>query len=213
MCANRSAQRLEAVDGDVVDAHEHVAIAQTRALGRAARHDVPQLRAVAAPRVATDAEERPVAAAAAALAHGRRELGVDGSRAVVEARHDRRAHGRDPRHAVDVQPIRRVARPVIVLVTAGVEEEDGRAGGIKARVVRRRERRAVQIDLNTRRARSIRGGRAQTISGVDAADGQLAVAHAPDHVEVEHGHGLREWQRGVAHVVAGSDETELLGAE
>ena len=162
--------------------------------------------------VAADAEKRG-AARAAAPPRRRRQLRIDGPRAVVERGHDGRADRRHPRHPVDVELVGGVARPVIVVVAPGVEEEDGRAGGVEARVVGGRKGRATQVGVHAGGARGVGGGGAQPVAGVDAADRQRAVAHTPDHVEVQHGRRLPEWQRGVAHVVAGADQPDLLGAE
>src|SRR5438093_5595546 len=214
--ADERSELLEPVDGRSSEPHDHVALAQPRPLGAGPRHDTRQPEAVVARTgQGDDAEERPAGHATALALPPRRarDLRVHGARVAREPIDDPRADGCHASHAGRVELVGGVARFVIVAVPARIEEQDRDTGRIEPAVVGGAVRRAVDLQRDAFGLRCVAHEGPEPAAAVAAADAEHAPLQPADHVEVHHRDGALEREGRPAHVVARTDQPELLGAE
>src|SRR6266511_5625251 len=147
----RASQVLEAVDGLIAQADDHVAVLEARAGGGGAGEHRREPEAIGlAANVGGDAEEGAAARAAEAPCGRRgRELDIGRPRLAGQPRHDAGRDSGDLRHSRPIDLVRRVPRGVVVVVRIGEEEEDRRAGRVEGRMVRGSEGGVVEGEVES----------------------------------------------------------------
>ena len=123
---------------------------------------------------------------------------------------------RDLDHAGDVDAVGRVAGPVVILVIAREEEEDGDFFAIKRIVVARPVAGVGRLQLEGEFAGQLFHQRCQSCAGAHSANPQLwlGVLEPANHIEIDHRHGALQRKQGVlVAVVLGAEQAAFLAAE
>ena len=124
-----------------------------------------------------------------------------------------RGDGRHSRQPVGVDLVRGIGRAVVVGMPAGVEEEHRHPRVVEGRVIGAAARRVAVGETNTQLPARIVHHGLEPAAGRHAPDAERPIPEAPDHVEVDHGHGALDGDGGVSDVVTGAEEPDLLARE